>query len=268
MSRRNRPNKQSPSTSSSAAPPTPAAGAIGRYPLVDALRGVAIMLMFAYHFTFDLNHFGAVRIDFNYDPRWLAFRAVIVSFFVGLVGVGLVLADRYRPDWRGFTRRLGAIGGCALLATAGSFVMFRDSYIFFGILHFIFVASVLGILFRRLFRMNLLLGVLMVIVGMAVKHPVFDKPWLQWYGLMTFKPNTQDYVPLLPWFGAVLIGMFLARLAQRSGLLAQFGALGAGNPIGRFLAFAGRHSLLIYMVHQPIFIGCLWAFFQLFPRTS
>ena len=62
-----------------------------RYPFIDGLRGVAIVLMMAYHFTFDLNYFNVVHIDFNHNHFWLSARALIVSMFLGLVGVSAAL---------------------------------------------------------------------------------------------------------------------------------------------------------------------------------
>jgi uncharacterized membrane protein len=233
----------------------------GRYIVVDIARGVAILLMFIYHFTFDLNYFGVVAFDFNNDIRWLSFRAVIVSLFSGLVGVGLILGLGRKLDWKRYGKRLLAIGACAALASAGSYFMFPKTFIFFGILHFIFVASVLGLAFLRFTWRNLLLGATLIVFGVTLKLPFFDQPALQWIGMMTHKPFTEDYVPLLPWFGAVLIGMFLARRAQAHGWFEKYSTIEFENPIAKLLAFGGRHSLIIYMLHQPIFIGSLSLFF-------
>jgi uncharacterized membrane protein len=241
------------------------ASAATRYPPVDAARGVAILLMFIYHFSFDLNYFGALRIDFNHSPFWLGFRALIVSSFAALVGVGLVLAEMNGFKPRAYFRRLGVIGGCALLASAGSYLMFPDSFIFFGILHFIFVASVLGRAFVRLCWTNLALGVALIVIGITVRHSFFDQRPLQWFGLMTFKPITEDYVPLLPWFGPVLIGIFLARVAVHRNAWPRIAAYKMQRPLCRVLVFGGRHSLIIYMLHQPVFIGALWVVFRLLP---
>ena len=75
--------------------------------------------------------------------------------------------------------------------------------------------------------------------------------------MMTHKPLTEDYVPLLPWFGAVLIGMFLTRRAEARGWFEKYSEVEFRNPIAKRLVFAGRHSLIIYMLHQPIFIGLI-----------
>jgi uncharacterized membrane protein len=232
-----------------------------RYVAVDMLRGIALALMFIYHFLFDLNYFWALGWDFNRDWRWLSFRAVIVSLFTGLVGFSLVLADA-RFAWRKYLRRLALVGGCAALVSLGSYGMFPDSYIFFGILHFIFAASVIGLMFVRFYWLNLVFALIAVGLGAAASHPVFDQRALQWVGLMTHKPYTEDYVPIFPWFGAVLLGIFLGRAVLLSGIIDKVRAWRPRDRISRLLALGGRHSLLIYMLHQPIFISALYVIFS------
>lgn len=226
--------------------------------LVDVMRGVAVALMFAYHFCFDLNYFGLVRIDFHHDPFWLDLRALIVSLFLLLVGVSLVLANRRGVDLRAALPRLYRLFGAAVLVSLGSYALFPDSMIFFGVLHFIFVASLLGLPFLRLHWTNLALGLLLVLLGLTVRHPWFDQAWLQWFGLMTHKPITEDYVPLLPWFGVVLLGIFLGRHLFRGTPLAALARWQPAGSVARLLAFAGRHSLLLYLLHQPVLLGLLY----------
>lgn len=233
-----------------------AAATNARIDCVDAARGLAIAMMFAYHFCFDLNYFGVLKQDFYNDARWIAWRTVILSSFLLLVGVGLALAYAARWNWPRYWRRLGQIGGCAALVSVGSYFAFPDSWIYFGVLHHIALASVLALAFLRVPIAALLVGGVVVAVGVSVRSAFFDAPTWHWFGLMTFKPRTEDYVPLLPWFGLVLIGVglgqYLAQPAWRVRL-----AWRASGLLARTLAYAGRHSLILYMLHQPIFIGAL-----------
>lgn len=225
--------------------------------LVDVARGGAIVLMVVYHFIFDLNHFFGLGLDFYHDPLWLNLRTLIVTLFLGLVGISLHLATRQGLDRRRYLRRLAAIVFCAALVTVGTAVTFPRSLIFFGVLHFIAVASVLGLLMVRFLWLNLWAGVILIAVGLWVRNPLFDRPWLPWIGLMTHKPVTEDYVPLLPWLGVVLIGIFVGRLVYREPL-SSVARWQSPSPFPRLLAFGGRHSLFIYMAHQPLFFAVLY----------
>lgn len=229
-----------------------------RFAAIDALRGLAIAMMFVFHFSFDLVYFGYSQQDFYRDPFWLNFRTVIVSTFLSVMGISLYLAHHQGFKRRQYLRRLAYLGLCAALVSISSYVMFPRGVIFFGILHFITVASVLGLFFLRTYWLNLVLGIGLILAGSLISYRLFDHPALQWLGMMTHKPITEDYVPLLPWFGVVLLGMFAANWAYTKGHLARIWQWQGKDALSRGLRFAGRHSLLIYMLHQPIFIGSLY----------
>lgn len=226
----------------------------GRVSSLDALRGIALCLMVVYHFAFDLRYFRVTQADFEGDPFWLGFRALIVTMFLGLVGVSLVLAERAGVSRRHFRARIGVIVACALLASAGSWVAFPARYIYFGILHCIAVASVLAWPVVRRPRLALGIGVAVIVAGLTLAHPVFDGRALSWLGFTTRKPATEDYVPLFPWSGVVFLGIAAGHMLVRTG----FRPLTVLASAPRWLAFMGRHSLLAYMVHQPVLMGALW----------
>lgn len=223
-----------------------------RYAAIDALRGYAILLMIAYHFSFDLNYHGWIHQDFNHAAFWLTARACIVTLFLLLVGIGLVLNAR-RADPASFWRRQGRLLAACIAVTLGSYLMFPQSFIFFGILHFILLASLVGRLFVTFHYPNLLASGLAILAGIVFSSPFFNAPWLQWIGFMTYKPFTEDYVPFFPWFGVVLAGIFLGRLMVKNPAL-----LTIDLPGTRQMAPAGRHSLAIYLLHQPLLLGVLF----------
>ena len=68
-------------------------------------------------------------------------------------------------------------------------------------------------------------------------------------------PVTEDYVPLLPWFGVLLLGLFFGNAFY----LSRKGAPAAPPPLAAPIAFVGRHTLFVYLVHQPVLIATLWA---------
>ncbi|MDO8206255.1 MAG: heparan-alpha-glucosaminide N-acetyltransferase [Gallionella sp.] len=224
-----------------------------RYALIDALRGFAIVLMIAYHASFDLNYHGWIHQDFNNSSFWLAARAGIVSQFLLLVGISLVL-NVQRADAASFWRRQAKLLAACIAVTLGSYLMFPRSFIFFGILHFILLASLLGRLCVRFHYINLLGALLVLLAGIFYSNPLFNAPALQWLGFMTYKPFTEDYVPFFPWFGVVLAGILLGRL-----MIAKSAWFIGHQPANwaRPLALAGRHSLVIYLLHQPVLLGIL-----------
>jgi uncharacterized membrane protein len=234
-----------------------ASEAPARIDAIDALRGTAICMMIVYHAAFDLNWFHIISADFNHHPFWLGFRDLIVASFLLLVGVSLALAWRARISPTRFWRRIALVGACALLVTVGSYAAFPQTFITFGILHCIVVSSILGWPLVRFPRAAWIVGIVVIVVGVAIGIPLFDLPWLNWVGLMTHRPATEDYVPVLPWFGVVLVGISLGSwlIKRRLQSLRQISRASPG-----WLTWLGRHSLLVYMIHQPIMIGLLRVF--------
>ncbi len=234
-----------------------------RFQLIDILRGVAIVMMVFYHFCYDLEYFRLASFDFSHDPFWLNLRTLIVSLFLGLVGVSLVLANAHGINLRRYFRRLGLLVLFALAITVTSYFMFPGRTIVFGILHFIAFASVAGLLFVRWPVTSLVVGLGLIGLNLVYEHRFFDQAGANWIGLMTRRPATEDYVPVIPWFGVVLMGIFLGHYLLRTPALQFVRRYRTHTSPGRGLALAGRHSLLIYMLHQPILFGLLWSGIQL-----
>ena len=226
--------------------------------------------MACFHFSFDLNQFHVIaRQNFYGDPFWTTQRLCIVSMFLLAAGAGQAVAMDAGQTWARFWRRWGQIAGCALLVSLGSLQMFPHSWISFGVLH---AMAVMLILLRllgtwlppaRLARAPLALAGVAAIAIVAwqlphrVSDPFFDTRLTNWVGLITHLPPTEDYVPVLPWFGMMLAGYLAASLL----LVHARGAFTGRVPsFVRPLAVLGRWSLSFYMIHQPILIGSLELF--------
>ena len=223
---------------------------LARLPRIDAARGGAVVAMVLYHLSWDLNHFGWLTLNLFASPAWLAARAGILSAFLFLAGVSLVLSTRGgRMDRRRFGRRWALLAAAAAAITAVSLAVFPQSPILFGVLHHLAVGSLLGLAFLRLpAAVTALAGVAVLALPQWMGFPLFDSPWLSWVGLVTHEPDANDYVPLFPWFGVLLLGMAAGRLwGERAG---------GGAPAS--LAWLGRHSLPVYLIHQPVLFGLLW----------
>lgn len=235
----------------------------GRYDSIDTLRGAAIVWMTIFHFSFDLAYFGYTQQNFYVDPFWKWQRTMIVSLFLFCAGLGQAVAYVQRQSWPRFWKRWGQIAGCALLVSAGSAVMFPQSFIYFGVLHGIAVMLVVVRLTAGWGRWLWLAGALAILLFNI-------SPWLHhqaggaldflnarpfnWIGLISRPPRTEDYVPVLPWLGAMWWGMAAGQwlLANRPQ------AVGALLPrAAKPLAWLGRWSLTWYMLHQPVMIGAL-----------
>lgn len=114
-----------------------------------------------------------------------------------------------------------------------------------------------GLVFVRRPWLSLVTGVVLLLVGNLFTSVWFDEPGRRWIGLMTHKPLTEDYVPMLPWMGVVLLGIAGAHGVKRMGWLGGMDAWMGEGRVVRMLVLAGRHSLIIYLVHQPLLFGML-----------
>jgi uncharacterized membrane protein len=238
----------------------PAAAPAARLPWIDAARGIAIAAMVVYHSAWNLSNFGFIGADVGRDLSWIVFARLIAGSFLALVGVSLVLATRHGLNLRRYLQRLAMIVAGALAVTAATWFVFPNAFVFFGILHSIAVASVLGLVFVRLPALLLAVSaVLWFLIWWFVQQPVFDYPALLWVGLGTLPVQSNDYVPLFPWFGVVLAGMVFAKLAVSAGRQGRATLIEAfAHPAPWPLVWAGRHSLAIYLLHQPVLFGLTW----------
>lgn len=242
-----------------------------RIPLIDQLRGVALIAMAIYHFTWDLGFFGYIEPETATTGGWRIFARVIAGSFLFLVGFSLVLGHRKGFHARSFFLRFAKIGGAAALISIATWFAFRETFIFFGILHAIAAASVIGLVFLRLpIVVTLLAAAAAVAAPLYLRAPLFDHPALWWVGLSVNIPRSNDYVPLLPWLAPVLLGIVLAKLFVASTLPERLAGLG-GRTNHRWktlLEAAGRHSLAIYLIHQPVLIALVYGFSLVMPAPT
>ncbi len=234
-----------------------------RLPALDALRGGALVAMFAYHLTWDFAHFGIIDAAAPYAPAMRLFSHAIASAFLFIAGAALVLASRpFRA--RAYLRRLALIAGAAALVTLASAYFSPDAIITFGILHCIAAASVLALPFLFLrWPAAALAAIFAAALPQFVASAAFDGRALDWLGLYAHEPRAMDFRPLLPWAAPLLAGVaaFRSPLAPRmETALARM--RGTGAP-ARVLRWMGRHSLAVYLVHQPVFIALLTGYVAL-----
>jgi len=245
-------------------PPPPS----GRIPAIDIARGVALVAMAIYHFTWDLEFFGYADPGLTAQGGWKLFARCIASSFLFLAGVSLFLAHANGIRWNGFWRRFAMVAVAAAAISALTYLAVPGGFIFFGILHQIAFASLAGLLFLRLPAVvNLAVAAAVIAAPHFLRSASFDHPSLWWVGLSSMNPRSNDYVPVFPWFGAVLAGIAVARLATASGVFDRLRGVRFGS-WSRPLSFAGRHSLAVYLIHQPVLIACVWLATQVAPPLA
>jgi uncharacterized membrane protein len=235
---------------------------------IDILRATAMLWMTAYHFCFDLNHHGFISADFYQDAFWTWQRTAIVSLFLFTAGLSQAIAVDQGQSWARFWKRWRQVAFAALLVTAGSWWMFPQTFIYFGVLHGIAVMLIIVRLTAGWGAWLWLLGAVAIALKLAAPVMidadqgllVFNSPWLNWLGFMDRLPRTQDHVPLLPWLGVMWWGVAAGRWA----LAARPGWLGAGDlpatGLKRGWVVMGRWSLSYYLLHQPVMLGFLGAY--------
>jgi uncharacterized membrane protein len=240
--------------------PTPARG---RIELLDLARGIALLAMFVYHFAYDLSFFRLIRVDVVSDPGWRLFARLIAGSFLAIVGFSLILATRNGLNRKAYAKRFAMVAGAALLVTVGTRFAIPENFIFFGILHHIALASLLALPFLRLPALALaLIAAAWFALPFILGGEVFESEWLSWLGFGPW-PYTADFVPLFPWFACVLAGMALGKLALARAPEGGWARWRARSAPARLVALGGRNSLIVYLVHQPLFIGALMLFMQL-----
>ncbi len=226
---------------------------------LDLARSLAILCMVVFHFTFDLALFGFIPPDTMVQPFWYYFARMIAGSFLFLSGVSLWLAHGRGIRWPAFWTRFAKIAAAALLVTLASIWFVPGGTILFGILHAIAAASLLGLVALRLpWPVTLAIAAVIFAAAWGPRFPAFDPIWLVWTGLAETRPMMGDYVPLIPWAAPALAGVATAK-ALRVDLWRGT----APTPLTRALSLPGRHSLIIYLLHQPILVGLFTAYLWL-----
>lgn len=218
---------------------------------LDAARTLALVAMVIFHFTFDLALFGHIPGETMFQPFWYYFARMIAGSFLFLAGVSLWLAHGQGIRWPAFWRRFAKVGAAALVVTIMSIWFVPGGTIWFGILHAIAATSLLGLLFLRLpWPVTLAIAAVIFAAAWGPRSPAFNPMWLVWTGLAETRPNMGDYVPLVPWAAPALAGIAFAKGFQ----VERWGRTAPSRAVD-VVTFPGRHSLVIYLIHQPILIG-------------
>ncbi len=227
---------------------------------LDLARTLALAAMVVFHFTFDLMLFGHAPPGTVFMGFWPWFARGIAASFLFLAGVSLWLAHGRAIRWRAFMRRFAVVAGAAALVTVATYFAMGEQFIRWGILHAIAACSLIGLAFLRApAALTLAVAAAVFAAPHLGRFALFDAPWWLWLGLSQTIPPMMDYEPLLPWLCPLLLGIASARLIDRAGGWEVLRRWQPG-PLGRALAWPGKHSLAIYLIHQPLLFGAVYAY--------
>ena len=226
------------------------------------MRGIAVVAMVLYHFSYDLAYFGFFGVGFFRSGLGLETGRAIGTSFIFLAGLSLTLSYQRalvrQPSGRKLFRKyLGRgvrIFSYGLLITFLTWIFVPREMIVFGVLHLIGASIVLAYPFLGLRLPSAALGAGCIFIGSYLRNFDADHPWLAWLGI---RPDffMLDYWPIFPWFGVVLLGISVGNVLYGNGEKRTVRA--PPLPAIRPLAFLGRHSLPVYLVHQPILLATL-----------
>ena len=214
---------------------------------IDLLRGLAIVLMVIFHFSYDLTVFGWADFSTSKDIEWIIFRAVIVSSFLLAVGMSSYSAYQKSVNKNKLIKSVSKLFAVSMFITLGSFFMHPNAWVYFGIIHFVTVALPISVLFVRAPYIALIIGIGCFVgfwSGILNLYPVW-----QWsVSNLGIPSRTVDLVSFFPWIGVVLIGVFVMHKEL-------FQVKVKTSAISDKLVILGQHSLVIYLIHQPVLYG-------------
>ena len=233
---------------------------------IDFLRGLALIMMVVFHFLVILHLFGVPRFRLDIYPWFPLQRATMVLFLL-LVGVSLTLARaglalsvaQKSHIFLNYAKRGISILTWAMLITGVSRIMFGDGFVRFGILHLIGLSMIISLPFISMRVLSLILGTAIIVLGYYIQKIPYSSAWQLGFGIIPQGFYSMDYAPVIPWFGVVLIGIFIGNFLYLDGQrrFLFFPDYGDVKWAG-WLCYMGRHSLVIYLIHMPILFGLLW----------
>lgn len=199
-------------------------------------------MMVIFHTAYDLNYLGIYTVDV-WHGIWLIVARTIQFIFILTTGVTSAIAHQ-----RGLPRYKHAlkIFGWAMMITVITWILFKEQAVKFGILHFYAVSIVLALPLMRFKMWNALFGSIILLLSMPLKNLSMENPWLFPLGITVPTFRSLDYFPFFPWFGLFLIGVAMGFFL--------YGPNRRLFKINQKLPFEklGQHSLLIYLIHQPL----------------
>ncbi|MCY4504027.1 MAG: heparan-alpha-glucosaminide N-acetyltransferase [Alphaproteobacteria bacterium] len=235
-----------------------------RIALVDFLRGMTLLGMTVFHFVYDLEFFGLEEYGYSDQLHWWTLATIVAGSFLFLTGASLYLAHSEAVRWRPWGRRLVIIVLAALSITIATRFVTPESYVFFGILHMIAIASIAGLAFLRApWWLAAAAAAAILLIDEFIAVEWLNAFALSWLGLGSVDPVTSDFRPVFPWLAPAVLGVGAAKMCHLAGWLKVLAAPRLEGRWGTAVRFIGRHSLVYYLLHQPVLFALFWTWLQL-----
>lgn len=234
---------------------------------IDSLRGVALLGMLLSNLITDLNYFQFLEIDMS-SGFWWWFARIVAGTFIFLVGVSLTLSYSRAKEkisekeiFLKYVKRGLKIFSWGLAITLVTWIFIPQDFVVFGVLHLIGAAIIISYPFLNKRIYSLIYGIFIMLFGFWLATFTFDFNFLSWLGFIPENFHTVDYFPLFPWFGVVLIGIYFGnRFYENHKRKFAVPKWEKSIPV-KGLSFLGKHSLKIYLIHQPVILTILFFLF-------
>ena len=234
--------------------------------LLDITRGICVLAMIAYHFCWDLGYFGLIDIRLITQGLGLFIAQLIGSSFITIAGISsrlLTQSDNFKTK---FIKRFFKLVFISTLISTATFILNKNSFIFFGILHFLTVSSIISLILMMIRNNFQLLLIFFVVAIISSSGVTFNLPFfLSWLGFNTEVPVTNDFYPIFPWitfyfFGFWLGKMIYEKVTQKNDDFSM--PVNKINNLFKFCEYVGQKALVIYILHQPILFSLFFVFIK------
>jgi uncharacterized membrane protein len=218
-----------------------------RIKLIDFVRGLALIGMGLFHFFWNLNYFQVINISL-YEGFFGIFQKTILFTFIFISGISLVLLSRKNDFKRSYQKHLIILTISAVLVTIISFIIFDSAPILFGVLHLILFSWIFGVFFLNKTKLALVFGLVILIFPILFPQNIFSSNLIFFIGPNSIFPSL-DFVPLIPWFGVFLLGLFFGGIVKNN--QSQFSKIVIFNKLN-LISFIGKKALFFYLTHQLV----------------
>ncbi len=234
-----------------------------RYHLLDHIRGICIIFVVIYHLLYDLSVVLGGNFTFFNSTAMNVTRDILVGILIGLVGVSCNLT---RSNLKRGVRTLL----CGALISVVMLVVMPNQMIVFGILHLMGTGMIICGLTRKFLEkvptiVGFFVSMLLFVLTIGIRSGYFGLPNVFEVPVPNFPDNMlmvilgfnksyafADYWPIMPWMFLIFAGNFIGRVFKKGKVPLWF----CSNFVPP-ISFIGRHTLIIYLVHQPLILGLM-----------